>query len=149
MSELMATLPAVPQPGTVPFIRGVTVFSVQAHQDERGELAVLEAGSNLEFTLKRAFYIKVESSHVTRAEHACSCKQVMIALIGGVTIDIDNGTEQQSVTLAGDQAVCIQPGIWLRLRDFIPGTVILVAANQLYAETTYYDRPQTHLIHAF
>jgi dTDP-4-dehydrorhamnose 3,5-epimerase len=113
----------------------------------RGDLLALEQGSNLEFALQRVYCIGVDSAAVIRAEHACSARQVIIAMTGAVIIDLDNGHERSTLRLIpSGSALSIQAGMWLRLRGFLKGTVLLVAASRTYADTAYYDKPQPHLI---
>jgi dTDP-4-dehydrorhamnose 3,5-epimerase len=133
----------------VDLIRGAFLFKANAHRDARGELVAFEQGSNLEFALRRVYYINVGSSAVIRAEHACSAEQVIIALAGAVTVDMDNGIEKRSLSLfPGEKALCVRAGVWLRLRSFQTSTILLVAASRAFADTVYFDTPQPNLIEA-
>jgi hypothetical protein len=128
-------------------IRGASLFQTKTHVDSRGELTAFDISSNLGFALQRVFFIHVEHLHTIRAEHACSAEQVIIVLTGAVTIDIDNGHEQRIVRLSqGRSALWLSAGVWLRLREFLKGTVLSVAASACYADTVYFDRPQPDLI---
>jgi WxcM-like, C-terminal len=130
-------------------IRGAKLFQTKTHVDSRGELTALDINSNLGFELQRVFFIRVEKTNTIRAEHACSAEQVIIALTGGVTVDIANGHEQRSVRLVqGGRALWLSAGVWLRLREFLSGTVLSVAASVDYADTVYFDRPQPDLVSA-
>ena len=130
-------------------IRGVKLFQTKTHVDARGELTALDINSNLGFALRRVFFIRVEHVNTVRAEHACSAQQVIIALTGGVTVDVANGREQRSVRLVqGGRALWISAGVWLRLREFLSGTVLSVAASVSYADTVYFDGPQPDLVSA-
>jgi WxcM-like, C-terminal len=130
-------------------IRGAKLFHTKTHVDSRGELTAFDVNGNLGFALQRVFFIRVEHIDAIRAEHACSAGQVIIALTGGVTVDIANGYEQRSVRLVqGGRALWISAGVWLRLREFLSGTVLSVAASACYADTVYFDRPQPDLISA-
>jgi dTDP-4-dehydrorhamnose 3,5-epimerase-like enzyme len=130
-------------------IRGAKLFQMKTHVDSRGELTALDMHSNLGFALQRVFYIRVELPTTIRGEHACSADQVIVALTGGVTIDVANGQEQRSVRLVqGGCALWLSAGVWLRLRDFLSGTVLSVAASAIYAHTRYFDRPQPDLVSA-
>ncbi len=120
---------------------------MKIHRDERGELGVLESGAELGFDIKRAFYIKVDRAGVVRGEQAKSASEVIGALAGAVTIDLDNGSERQTLTLIdATKALRIQAGVWLRLRDFSPGAVLMVASPQRYADTIAYSAPRPDLL---
>ena len=126
--------------GTI--IEGVERQRLNVFFDTRVELGVLENGTNLDFGIKRVFYIKVDNVDAIRAGHACSAAETIVAIAGSVTVDVDNGRESASeVVTAGVFNLYIKGGVWRRLRAFAPGTVLMVAASQLYAETVYSDAP--------
>ncbi|MDR3711049.1 MAG: FdtA/QdtA family cupin domain-containing protein [Capsulimonadaceae bacterium] len=130
-----------------PCIQGVTLLPMKSHSDGRGELGILESGTDLGFDIKRVFYVKVDHAGVIRAEHANSASEVIVVLAGAVTIDLDNGRERQTLTLIdATKAVRIQAGVWLRLRDFSPCTLLLVVCSHAYADTITYGTPQPALL---
>lgn len=123
-------------------IDGIILSKYEIHQDNRGELGVFESGSGVSFVMKRVFYMKPSSPAAVRAEHSVSATQALVALSGSVTADLDNGNEQQSITLYPNQFVLtIMPGVWLRLRDFTQDSILLVISSLTYAETTYSSVP--------
>jgi hypothetical protein len=122
-------------------------MALSRHRDARGELGVIEIGQEFGIAIKRLFYIKVDDPGVVRAEHAVSATQVILPVTGAVTVDADNGSAKQSLTLnALESALLIRPGVWRRLRNFAPGTVLLVGASQSYADTEIYAEPVPALI---
>ena len=128
-------------------MRGIKLCTLETHRDARGELVAFEEGSNLAFAPQRFFYIRGGSPDVTRSGHATSAHEVIVILAGAVSVDLDNGDERQTIRLASaDGALWIQPGVWVRLRAFAAGTLLLVAASRRYAETRNYDAPQPDLI---
>jgi hypothetical protein len=130
-------------------IRGASLFQTATHVDSRGELTALDSGSNLGFALQRVFFIRVDHPSTIRAEHACSAEQVIMVLSGAVSVDIENGRERRTLRLVqGRRALWLSAGMWLRMRDFLTGTVLSVAASQTYADTVYFDTPQPDLISA-
>jgi len=130
-----------------PCISGAELRRVEIYRDGRGELGVLDLGAVASWQVKRLFYIRAASSETVRAEHAVSANQVILALSGGVTVDLDNGSQRATVSLSDAAAVLVvSAGVWLRLRGFQPDTVLLVASSLSYAETTYYDQPRPELL---
>jgi hypothetical protein len=130
-------------------IRGASLFQTITHVDSRGELTALDSGSNLGFSLQRVFFIRVDLPSTIRAEHACSAQQVIMVQSGAVSVDIENGRERRTLRLVqGRRALWLSAGMWLRMRDFLAGTVLSVAASQTYADTVYFDAPQPELISA-
>jgi dTDP-4-dehydrorhamnose 3,5-epimerase-like enzyme len=123
-------------------IRGVHLLELQEHGDSRGGLVVLEDNA-LPFVPGRIFFMTVPDAGIVRGEHAGTSEQLIIAASGSVSIDLDNGEEQATIRLAeNNKALWVRPGIWLRLREFKPGTVLLVAASRLYADTLHFEQPQ-------
>ena len=77
-------------------IEGVERRRLNVFFDARGELGVLENGADLDFDIKRVFYIKVDDVDAVRAGHACSAAESIVAIAGSVTVDVDNGRESAS-----------------------------------------------------
>lgn len=115
--------------------------------DVRGRLHVFEAFEDLPFIPKRVFLIEVREYVSARGGHANSCIEVVVALRGGVTVELDNGAEQQSFNLiCEDEALWISAGVVVRLTEFRSGSLLLVFASEPYAGTQHFATPQPHLI---
>ncbi|MCE9630405.1 MAG: FdtA/QdtA family cupin domain-containing protein [Planctomycetia bacterium] len=127
-------------------MRGVELIPLVGHVDQRGVLHAFESGSSLPFELARIFTLQGCPPDAVRACHAVTAHQAIVALTGGATADIDNGSERQTVRLEhAAEALLLWPGVWLRLRLFSAGTVLLVASSQRFADVHYFDTPQPHL----
>ncbi len=125
---------------------GTRLVKLPKHADSRGCLIALDRDQSLPFDVRRVYWIQGDVKSV-RGEHATSAHCAMVALRGAVEVDLDNGLEQTSVRLSRtDQALCIHAGVWLRIRNFANGAILLVAASQLYAESVYFDRPNPGLL---
>lgn len=130
-------------------IRGVSLLEHRVHADARGRLIALEQPGTLPFVLKRVFSVLVDARHVVRGGHANSCDEFIVALSGSVLIEADNGAERTSVRLRDhDRALWAKAGTLIHLREFEPGTILLVCASATHADTRRFDRPQPHLIGA-
>lgn len=128
-------------------MRGIERLPLAGHADQRGVLHAFESGAPLPFELARIFTIQGCPAHAVRACHAVTAHQAIIALTGAATADIDNGGERLSLRLEhAAEALLLWPGVWLRLRLFSAGTVLLVASSQRFANVLYFDTPQPHLI---
>ena len=127
-------------------IQGVERIDHRVYSDERGELVALERYENLPFSLKRVFFMRVDTTGAVRGGHANSCHEYLVALTGSVTVEVDNGAERTRVRLEGHgQALWIRPGILIHLRDFEPGTLLLVCASEAYEDTRHFAQPQPDL----
>ena len=130
-------------------IRGVQLRRQQVHADPRGELVSLEQFASLPFAPKRVFFMKVDSPSTMRGGHANSCDELIVAVSGSVLVEVDNGSEHAAVRLSDcDQVLWVRSGILIRLKEFEPGTILLVCASALYGETRHFERPQPGLVKA-
>lgn len=128
-------------------MRGVALHTLPTHRDGRGALHAFERGSPLCFQPERIFIISACPTDAVRACHAVSGHQALMLFNGQVQIDLDNGREQSTVTLSGpDQLLVLEPGVWLRLRDFSPAALLMVASSKRYADIRYFDTPQPELM---
>lgn len=123
-------------------IKGVFLLELDVHDDNRGSLVVLEENT-LPFNPRRIFFITVPDSSIVRAGHAIISEELIVPVAGAVTIDLDNGEQKSTVRIAKrNQAIWIRSGIWLKLREFEPGTILLVAASLPYAESGHLESPR-------
>lgn len=135
---------AAPQAHTV---HGTRLVALPRHADERGFLIALDRDQSLPFDVRRVYCIYPGAADAVRGEHATSAHCALVALQGSVELDLDNGDEQGSVRLfRSDQALCIHAGVWLRVRNFAPNAIVLVAASQVFADSVYYDGPNRDLL---
>lgn len=126
---------------------GVAIVSVPRFVGDRGSLVVLEEGKFLPFEVRRVFFMWGMPAAAVRAEDAISCHEALIAVQGGVTLDLDNGQEQLSVRLSQpDQALCMHAGVWVRMRDFSPDAIVLAAASLKHEDTVRFTAPQPLLL---
>ena len=126
---------------------GVNLYSLPPRTDTRGTLYALEGGDPLPFALARLFLIKDCPTDAVRANHAVTAHQALVAVSGGVTADIDNGVERQTLRLDDASRVLhLSPGVWLRLREFSADTTVLVTSSQRFVDVVYFDAPQPHLL---
>jgi WxcM-like protein len=128
----------------MPPVRGVRLVHLDRISDARGSL--LPFGST-PFDVKNVFFIRDCPPDAIRAEHATSCEEVIVALSSTVTIDLDNGTEQELLRLTSpEEALVIAPGVWVRLREFTEDTALVVLSSEAHAEVERFDRPNPALL---
>jgi hypothetical protein len=126
---------------------GIELVHPPLHASDSGALVALDRNQNLPFKVQRLFVIFACPEDATRAAHSSTTHQAILAVQGSVTVDLDNGREQATLVLDSvDRVLCIHAGVWLRLRNFSPATIIVVAASKLFSETEYFDRPKTELL---
>jgi hypothetical protein len=127
-------------------VEGVTLLDGEVHTDVRGRLTVFERAQRLPFVCQRLFFMESTGEDVVRGGHANSCDEVIFVASGSALIDVDNGHEQATVRLfRRDQMLHIRSGILIVLREFAPGTILVVCASHTYGDTENYAQPQPHL----
>jgi dTDP-4-dehydrorhamnose 3,5-epimerase-like enzyme len=94
----------------------------------------------LPFEIARVYYLYDTLPGVTRGAHAHrQLEQLMIAVVGSVEVELDDGVRKQLFCLSRpDQGLYVSPMVWRNLANFEEGTVCLVLASQRYDEADYY-----------
>ena len=114
-------------------------FSFTPHGDDRGQLIAVEAGKDIPFEVKRVYYIYDTLPGVRRGFHAHKhLQQALVCVHGSCKIHLDNGHEQQEVTLNSPaEGLYIANDMWREMYDFSEGAVLLVLASEHYDESDY------------
>lgn len=107
--------------------------------DERGSLIALESGSNIEFDIRRCYYIFDTKSGVRRGFHAHkSLRQLLVCVSGSCKIFLDDGVETREYCLNSPSLGLYVTGlVWREMYDFSEGCVLMVLADQYYDESDY------------
>jgi hypothetical protein len=130
-------------------MRGVRSVDLTRHTDGRGSLIAFAGHSEVPFDVRNVYFILDCPPDAVRAGHAGSDDKALIVLNSSVTVELDNGSERQLRELTGPEtALVVQAGVWLRLKDLAPDTVIAVLASLTRDETTYFDAPAPELLDA-
>lgn len=101
----------------------------------------IETGSEhaLPFNTKRVLVMTDMKEDDVRGGHTHHrTNQILFAVAGACSVDLDNGTEKTTVRLdAFNTGVLLKPYVWHVMKDFAPGTVLLVVADTEYDEDEY------------
>jgi hypothetical protein len=128
-------------------MRGVRLIELDRHSDSRGSLLAFGGDSPIPFDVRNVYFIVDCPTDAIRAEHANSSHTAIVALHRAVTVEVDNGSERESYRLDGpDQVLVISAGVWLRLREFSPETMLVVLSSELYTERSHFDGPEPPLV---
>ncbi len=120
-------------------IKGVDEISFSVHGDERGKLIAIESGKDLDFDIRRVYYIYDTAADVVRGKHAhIDLRQVMLCVSGSCEVLVDNGTERRTVTLdSPDRGIFIHDLVWREMLSFSDGCVLLVLVDRPYDTADY------------
>lgn len=115
--------------------------------NDRGDLIPIEFGSDyanadVPFDVKRCFFISnlSKNGELVRGKHAHrDVKQVIVAVNGSFTLDLDNGKGNKESILMHDptKGIFMDTLIWGELRDFSEDCVIYVMASDHYIPSEY------------
>lgn len=107
--------------------------------DHRGDLTVVEHIGDAPFEVKRAFWTYNVPDGLSRGAHAHKeLRQLLIAITGSFTVNVDDGHEQQAFKLDNPwTGLLVEPGEWSSEDFFSPGAVCLVLCSDHYDENDY------------
>lgn len=116
----------------------IDIISIPKIQEPRGNLSVIESDV-IPFEIKRVYYLYDVPAGAERGGHAHkNLKQFLIALSGSFDVVLNDGQNQQLITLNKPyEGLLINQGIWRELNNFSSGSVCLVIASAGYDEGDY------------
>jgi dTDP-4-dehydrorhamnose 3,5-epimerase-like enzyme len=117
----------------------IKVIPLKSLGDKRGSLVALEEGDEVPFNIKRVYYLFDTKLDVRRGYHAHkNLQQLAICVRGSCTFLLDDGTQQQTVTLnSPTQGLLLEGLLWREMHDFSANCVLLVLASEHYDENDY------------
>ena len=118
-------------------------------ESKNGNLTVLENSFNINFDIKRIYYLYDIPGGESRGAHAHKqLEQFVVAASGSFTITLDDGETKKDFTLnRPNLALNIKPGIWRDINNFSSGAICLVLASLKYEESDYIRDYSTYLSH--
>jgi dTDP-4-dehydrorhamnose 3,5-epimerase-like enzyme len=107
--------------------------------DERGQINFFEIDKEIDFAIKRVYYISNVPNGQERGKHAHKeLKQLMLAASGEVEIELDDGKNKYNFKLNSlNEALYVPKGFWRVLKIKEKTAVIMVFASQIYDEADY------------
>lgn len=115
--------------------------------EPRGNLTFIEGNRHIPFDIQRVYYLYDVPGGAERGGHAHKAlHQIVIAMSGSFDVVLDDGREKKRYHLNRSYyGLYICPMIWRELDNFSSGSVCLVLASNLYAESDYYRDYATYL----
>ena len=115
------------------------LYTLKNFGDERGSLIPIEQGNNVNFDIKRAFYIYGTTDRTKRGVHANKYSEfLMIVISGSCKVLVDDGYKKEIVELNHpNQALYLDKMVWKEMFDFSYNAVLLVLSNERYNEEEY------------
>lgn len=120
------------------FNMNIKLISIPKIEDNRGNLSVIEHDV-IPFEIKRVYYLYDVPAGAERGGHShIDQKEFLVALSGSFDVVLNDGQNQQIVTLNKPyEGLLINQGIWRELNNFSSGSVCLVVASAVFDENDY------------
>ena len=123
---------------------GRNIFELPSFDTKNGILMMAQnltsnAKGALPFDIQRVLVMKGMSLGDIRGGHTHhKTRQILFAVSGSCTVDMDNGHEKWSVTLdTFHKGIVLEPYVWHVMRGFTVNTILLVLADSQYDESDY------------
>lgn len=127
------------KPSSQTSIEDVIEFSFKNFTEKEGQLVPITGGHDVDFVMKRIFYVYGVPSGETRGKHAHhQCEQVLVCLNGSVTCKLTDGSDnwKQVVLDSPNKAIHVPAGIWAE-ETYGDSAVLLVICSHKYAKADY------------
>ena len=120
-------------------MKGIKEIEVKEIVSNGGSLSFFEKNKEINFDIKRIYYIYEFSEGSTRGFHAHKeLKQVMFCPYGKIEVKFTNGKEKQSYILDDPAKILVvEKGYWREFISLQQESVLCVAASEVYNENDY------------
>lgn len=104
-----------------------------------GEVSFFEACKDIDFDIKRVYYISKVPEGIRRGFHAHKeLKQILFCPYGKIQIILDNGTEREEITLDDPSVgIVLNSLVWREMLWLQKDSVLCVAASEYYEPEDY------------
>ena len=133
------------QDNAVKLPRGCRIIDFPKFEDDRGALSFAESVNHIPFHIERVFWMYGMPDDKTRGGHShLEASQVLVPVTGSFRLLIDDGTDKADVLMdCASRGILLPPGIWCELRDFSPGTAVMVFTSHPFRTEDYViDHPE-------
>lgn len=114
-------------------------FKIKKITSLGGSLSFFEKGKEINFDIKRIYYIYEFSKENRRGFHAHKeLKQVMFCLHGKIQVEFTDGKTKENYILNDPTKILvIEKGYWREFVSLEEGSILCVAASEVYNENDY------------
>lgn len=107
--------------------------------EDSGGLSVFEANKDIDFQIKRLYYITKVPEGIRRGYHAHKkLKQLLFCPYGSIQLTLDNGVKREEITLDDSSVgVIIDKPVWREMLWLQKDSVLCVAASEYYDVEDY------------
>lgn len=132
---------------TVGRISPCRMVDLTERADPRGKLTVVEPGKEIDFDIKRAYYIHGVPVGAERGAHGHRrLRQLIVAVHGSFEVVVDDGFATARFVLDNpSRGLYVGPMVWRDMINFESGTVGLWLVSEPYDESEYYREYDEYL----
>ena len=115
------------------------LVTFRVHGDHAGNLVALEQGRDIDFEIRRVYYIWGTEQGAVRGRHAHhNLKQMIICLAGQCDFTLDDGVRRETFHLASPAlGLRIEDFVWREFTEFSRNCVVMVLASEHYDTSDY------------
>lgn len=108
-------------------------------QQKKGYLSFFETNKDVEFDIKRIYYIYEVPQGESRGYHAHkNLKQILFCPFGRIDIGLDDGINKITISLDDPaKGLIINEGVWRTMEFIDENSILCVAASEYYDEYDY------------
>jgi dTDP-4-dehydrorhamnose 3,5-epimerase-like enzyme len=120
-------------------MKGIEERIIKEIKSSGGSLSFFEFKKELNFEIKRIYYIYKFSEQNRRGFHAHkNLKQVMFCPHGKIEVEFDNGKEKEKYLLdSPTKILVVEKGYWREFVSLEEGSILCVGASDIYDESDY------------
>ena len=120
-------------------MKGIEERIIKEIKSSGGSLSFFEFKKELNFEIKRIYYIYKFSEQNRRGFHAHkNLKQVMFCPHGKIEVEFDNGKEKEKYLLdSPTKILVVEKGYWREFVSLEEESILCVGASDIYDESDY------------
>ena len=121
-------------------IKGIKMIEIKKiPTEDKGNLQFFEGNRDIDFDIKRIYYISEVPKGVWRGGHAHKeLKQILFCPYGKVIVKVSDGDIEEEISLcAPNMALVISEPLWRDIYWEVEFSVLCVAASDYYDEKDY------------
>lgn len=128
-------------------MKGIKERIIKEIKSPGGSLSFFEFEKDLNFEIKRIYYIYKFSEKNRRGFHAHkNLKQVMFCPHGKIEVEFDNGKEKEKYLLdSPTKILVVEKGYWREFVSLEEGSILCVGASDIYDESDYIRNYEEYL----
>ena len=120
-------------------MKGIKKIEIKEIISNGGSLSFFEKGEEINFDIKRIYYIYKFSQENRRGFHAHKeLKQAMFCPYGSIEVEFNDGKNKKKYLLNNPtQLLIVNKGYWREFVSLQEGSILCVAASDIYKEEDY------------